>query len=85
MNEYKYMVEITFPKFDKTLDVAIPVNKTIYYVMVMLSQIINEDMSKSFKLSGNEILVDKDLEKALDKNSLVKDSGIQNGSRLVFY
>lgn len=85
MNEYKYMCEITFPKFDKTLDVAIPVNKTVYYVMVMISQIINEEMSKSFKLTGNEILVDKDLFRTLDKNVLVKDSGIVNGSRLVFY
>ncbi len=85
MNEYKFMCEISFPRFDRKIDVAIPVNKTVYYVMTMLVQLINDDFSKDYKPTGQEILVDQDLGITYDKNILVKESQIKNGSKLVFY
>lgn len=85
MNEYKYMCEVSFPKFDKIIDVAIPVNKTVFYVMQMLERIIADEITKTYKPSGNELLVDKDSGKVYDKNVLIKDSEIKNGSKIVYY
>ncbi len=85
MNEYKIMCEVSFPKFDKILDVAIPVNKTVFYVMQMLERIIGDEITKAYKPTGNELLIDKDTGKVYDKNVLIKDSEIKNGSKIVYY
>ena len=85
MNEYKVLCEVTIPKCDIILDVALPVNKSILYTFDLINKMIVDSISSSFKSTGNEIIVNKDTGKVYDKNVLIKDTDIKNGSRLVYY
>ena len=83
--EFKVMCEISFPALDTILDVNIPINKTVYYICKMLDQIIIEKISTNYEPKEVSILINKKTGKVYDKNELVRNTDIGNGSKLTYY
>lgn len=83
--KYKVICEVTFPLYEVTIDVNIPINKTIHYVCNMLDKIIVEEIDPNYQSKPTSILVNKKNGKVLDKNILVYGSEIGNGCKLSYY
>ncbi len=83
--KYKIICEVSFPSFEITMDVTIPYNKTVYYVCEMLNKIIIDDISPSYKKKENSILINKRTGEVYDKNVLINQTNIKNGTKLTFY
>lgn len=83
--KYKVICEVSFPIYEVTIDVNIPINKTVTYVCNMLDKIIAEEIDGSYQPKPTSILVNKKDGKVLDKNVLVKLSGIGNGTKLTYF
>ena len=79
----KVFVTIHVPTIDKTYDVFIPANKTFSEIIILISKVISE-------LSGvpigetNHALCDKSNGNIYDLSKTIKESGIINGTKLVF-
>lgn len=82
---YKVVCEVSFPVLSTSLDINIPINKTIEYVCKMLEKIIQENLSSNYIGKENSILVNKRTGTVYDKNALVKNTDISNGSKLTYY
>lgn len=83
--KFKVCCEITFPKYEVILDVNIPINKSVYYVCEMLNELIVEKIDKDYQSSNLVLLINKRTGIPYDKNALVKETDIKNGSKLVYY
>ena len=82
---YKVICEISFPVLGIQIDVNIPINKTVLYVTKMLDKIIEENVSAEYQSKDNSILVNKRTGLVYDKNVLIKNTDISNGSKLTYY
>ena len=82
---YKIICEVSFPVLSTSLDINIPINKTVEYVCKMLDNIIQENVSSSYVGKETSILVNKRTGKVYDKNELIKNTDICNGSKLTYY
>ena len=83
--KYKIICEISFPAFDISMDVTIPYNKTVYYVCEMLNKIIVDDIMPTYKPKESSILINKRTGEVYDKNVLINQTTIKNGTKLSFY
>ena len=83
--KYKVVCEVSFPSFERTLDITIPVNKSVLYVCELLNKIIQENISASYVPKKESILINKRTGQIYDKNILVKNTDIRNGTKLAFY
>lgn len=82
---YKVICEISFPVLGIQIDVNIPINKTVLYVTKMLDKIIEENVSAEYQSKDNSILENKRTGVVYDKNVLIKNTDICNGSKLTYY
>ncbi len=83
--QYKVMCEMTFPSLETTMDVTLPINKSIYYICEMLNKLIKEEITSEYKVKENSILINKRTGQIYDKNTLLKDTDIKNGTKLAYY
>lgn len=83
--KYKVICEVSFPTFELILDVTIPYNKTIVYVCKILDELIIEKICPSYQPKESSVLVDKKTGEVYDKNKLVNETNIKNGSKLMYY
>ena len=83
--KYKYVCEVTFPVYEVTIDINIPINKSVLYTCKMLDKIIQEEIDPNYVPKDNSILINKVNGNAFDKNDLVVDSEICNGTKLCYY
>lgn len=82
---YKVTCEVVFPRLSTTLDVSIPINKTIEYICKMLDQLIHEAIAQNYIPRDTSIIVNKRTGTVYDKNVLVKDTDIGNGTKLIYF
>lgn len=83
--KFKIMCEVSFPAMDRILDINIPINKTVEYVCKMLDKIIQENISSNYIPKDSSILVNKRTGEVYDKNVLIKNTDINNGTKLTYY
>lgn len=83
--KYKVVCEVTFPIYEITVDVNIPINKTVLYICNMLDKMIIEEIDPNYQIKEDSILVNKRDGKVFDKNFLVKEAGIENGTKLTYF
>ena len=81
MKDNKIIVELIVPSIGEKYSIFIPVNKTVGEVIVILNNIVN-DLDSSFPIKNNLSLLDVIDNKIYDITSIVKDSGIKNGTIL---
>jgi hypothetical protein len=83
--KYKVVCEVSFPVFECTFDVNIPYNKTVYFVTQMLDKIIQENIYPNYTSKPTSILINQKTGKIYDKNKLVNETDIKNGTKLCYY
>ena len=79
----KILVILSIPLIEKEYDVYIPINKKIVTIKKTIVNSITELSDGNVINCDNLKLYDKDSSILYDNNTLVKDSGIKNGSRLL--
>lgn len=83
--KYKIVCEISFPDFEYVLDVNIPYNKTVYYVCKMLDNLIIENIYPNYEPREDSLLINSKTGVPLDKNMLISETKIKNGTKLTYY
>ena len=83
--KYKVICEVTFPAFETSLDITLPYNKSIYYICEMLNKIIAENLMSNYEKKEDSILINQKTGEIYDKNALLCDTNIKNGTKLAFY
>ena len=73
----KILVTIFIPLLDESYDIFIPVNKKVGTIKNTVIESIKNLQSKNY------LLMNKEDCKVIDENVYVKNSGIQNGSKLI--
>ncbi len=82
---YKVFCEITFPSLDITLDITVPIDKTVEYVCQMFEKIMKEETANTYQSKDTSILINKVTGTIYDRNVLVADTDIRNGTKLAYY
>jgi len=73
----KILVTISIPLLDESYDIFIPVNKKVGTIKNTIIESIKNLQNKNY------LLMNKEDCKIIDENVYVKNSGIQNGSKLI--
>lgn len=79
----KILVLVYIPEIEQEYDVYIPINKKIGTIKKYLISSIEEFNDGNVSNIENFKIYDKDSSKIYDNNTYVRDSGIQNGSKLI--
>lgn len=79
----KVLIRLFLPAIDKQYDIWIPLNKTIYNVIILLLKGINEMNDNIYNPDVLPILYNRASGKYYDINNFVKDTDIKNGSELI--
>ncbi|MBQ6841580.1 MAG: hypothetical protein IJO63_05675 [Bacilli bacterium] len=81
--EFKVLINLYIPEAEKTYELYIPVNKTIYEVLQLIMQIVEE------KLPGVQIdnpnLYNRRKNILYEKGLIVRNTDIRNGTELILY
>lgn len=80
----KYLIQISVPFVSSMYDVYIPANERVDVVIGLilkgLKEILDQDvLDESLKY----VLIDASTGKAIDNNSIIRATGIKNGSKVV--
>ncbi len=73
----KILVTIYIPLLDESYDIFIPVNKKVGTIKKAILESVKNLQNKNY------LLMNKEDCKVIDENVYVKNSGIQNGSKLI--
>ncbi len=79
----KLLVRLFLPAIDKQYDIWLPINKTIYNIIILLLKGINEMNDDIYHPDKLPILYNKTTGKPYDINSFVNDTDIKNGTELI--
>ena len=79
----KIIIEIFVPQLRKTYDVFIPISITINVAISLVLKSLNEMTEGQFVYNNQLRLYKKEDGIELNHTSTVKDSGLQNGSKVI--
>ena len=80
---HKVLVKVLFPIIDREYDIWIPLNKTVYNVIVLLSKGVNELNDGIYQPEEIPILYNRLTGENYDINTIIKDTNIENGTELI--
>lgn len=83
--EYKVLVKVFVPEIEKTVEVYLPVNRTISEVCKLLNKLINEISSGAYPIKENVALCNRITSEFYTSSMYVRDTNIRNGAQLVFF
>ncbi len=79
----KVLVRIYFPLIEKNYDIWLPISKTVYNVIILLSKIIDE-LKDYENFRNNPFLYNRYSGICYNMNIKIKDTDITNGTELIF-
>lgn len=82
--DYRILIKLYVPQIEESYEMYIPTNKTVGEICYLLSNLVN-DLSKVYPIKNNLNLCDKFTGKIYDKNLVIKDANIKNGTELVLF
>ena len=81
----KVLVSIYVLKLDQEFEVFLPPNKKIVDIICMISKSLHEISNDVFPMNFQNLLYDTEQNLFYDVNLSVKDVGLKNGKRLIFF
>lgn len=81
----KILVNLTIPALSESYDLLIPDFLKIRVLMPMVADAVTELSSGQYISSGKESLCCRELSKALDQGSTLRECGITNGDHLYLF
>lgn len=79
----KVLVNINIPEIDLEFDMYLPLNKKISTVLILIDKAISQTHKRTYFLTKKSLLMDYENGTKYDGESLVKDTDIKNGSKLI--
>lgn len=83
MNKNKILIELEIPLIEKKYDLFIPINKKIGTIKKLIENSINSLIDNDYEIREDANLYSKDTGEIYDVNKTVKDTDLQNGSRII--
>ncbi len=79
----KILIELIVPEIDKRYNIYIPINKKIGNVIVLLNKAVKELSDGIYDGTTKTSLYDRITGEKFSINSLVRETNIRNGSKLI--
>lgn len=83
MNKNKILIELEIPLIEKKYDLFIPINKKIGTIKTLIEKSLIELTDIKYEIREDANLYSKDTGEIYDVNKTVKDTDLQNGSRII--
>ena len=83
MDKNKILVELEIPLIEKKYDLFIPINKKIGTIKNLIETSIMELTDNSYEKKEDTNLFSKETGVVYDVNKTVRDTDLQNGSRII--
>lgn len=80
--EYKVLIKLYIPEIEDIYEVSIPFNKTVYEVSKLLNQLVN-NASGIYPIKTNISLYNRRSGAIYDRNKLIRETDIRNGTELI--
>ena len=79
----KVLIELIVPEIEKSYDIYIPVSKKVGSVIKLLNKAIFELSDGVYNGGNKNQMYNRDTGVRYDNNSLIKDTDIRNGSKVI--
>lgn len=76
----KILINFIIPSIDRDFDLEVPINIGVNTLIDLLQKSVKELTNNAFIIKDNVKLYDKNTGDLINKNNIVKDSGMTNGS-----
>lgn len=83
MNKNKILIELEIPLIEKKYDLFIPINKKIGTIKKLIEKALVELIDNDYEIREDTNLYSKDTGEIYDVNKTVRDTDLQNGSRVI--
>lgn len=83
MNKNKILIELEVPLIEKKYDLFIPINKKVGTIKKLIENALIELIENDYEIREDTNLYSKDTGEIYDVNKTVKDTDLQNGSRII--
>lgn len=83
MNKNKILIELEIPLIEKKYDLFIPINKKIGTIKKLIEDSLTDLTGNTYEIREDTNLYSKDTGEIYDVNKTVKDTDLQNGSRII--
>lgn len=83
MNKNKILIELEIPLIEKSYDLYIPINKTLGTIKQLIEEALVEITDNSYVVKPDTNLYSKETGEIYDINKIVRETNLQNGSRVV--
>ena len=83
MNKNKILIELEIPSIEKKYDLFIPINKKVGTIKTLLEEALKDITDDDYEIREDTNLYSKDTGEIYDVNKTVRDTDLQNGSRII--
>ena len=83
MNKNKILIELEIPLIEKKYDLFIPINKKIGTIKKLIEDSLTDLTGNTYEIREDANLYSKDTGEIYNVNKTVKDTDLQNGSRII--
>lgn len=83
--EYKVLIKLYIPEVERDFELYIPINKTVYQVLELIMQVI-EDLVPGVNLKDKNLnLCNRRSNNLYKKDLVIRNTDIRNGTELVLF
>ena len=83
MDKNKILIELEIPLIEKKYDLFIPINKKVGTIKSLIEDALVELTEDAYKIKESTNLYSKETGTIYDVNKTVRDTDLQNGSRVI--
>ncbi len=83
MNKNKILIKLEIPLLEKKYDLFIPINKKIGTIKKLIEESLKDLTDTNYEIKEDTNLYSKDTGDIYDVNKTVRDTDLQNGSRVI--
>ena len=83
MNKNKILIELEIPLIEKKYDLFIPINKKVGTIKKLIENALTDLIGTEYEIREDTNLYSKDTGEIYDVNKTVRDTDLQNGSRVI--
>lgn len=79
----KVLVELVVPTIESSYDIYLPINKRIGNIIMLLNKTVSELSEGCYEGNPNTSLYNRETSQKYDKNTLLYNTDIRNGTALI--
>ncbi len=83
MNKNKILIELEIPSIEKSYDLYIPINKTVGTIKSLIEESLVELTENAYIIKPDTNFYSKETGEIYDVNKSVRETNLQNGSRII--